>query len=489
MAEKRFDKQRATVVGLAREGTALARFLAERGATVTVNDQKNHQALKPQLAALEGLPIRYRLGGHPEAIFDADIIFLSPGVPFDSPLAEEARRRGIPLSNETRLFTRLCPAPVIGITGSSGKTTTTALVGEMLKKSHPGQVWVGGNIGYPLISHLDEIRPQDRVVIELSSFQLELFGHWETSGNDSGPLFDPAGWSPPVAAILNITPNHLDRHRTIKAYTAAKRAIIAYQKAQDVAVLGFDNAITQALAYDCPGRAVFFGTSARQMAPQEAWGAFLEEKKGNKKVMVRLDGQVYPVCPTGALRLRGRHNIENVLAACAIASAAGASLQAIQKTATTFEGLPHRLELIRERGGVRYYNDSIATSPERAIAALRSFDEPIVLLAGGRDKHLPWDDWARLAHQKARHVILFGEAAPIIRQTMKAVTGRCKIHLAASMEAAAGLAASLAQPGDVVLLSPGGTSFDAFQDFEERGERFKNIVKNLNNSTLNLDTR
>jgi len=479
MAEVRFDGRQVTVVGLAREGTALARFLTERGATVTVTDQKVRKALKSQLAVLEGLPIRTYLGGHPEAIFEAEVIFLSPGVPFDSPLAEEARRRGIPLSNETRLFTRLCPAPMVGITGSSGKTTTTALVGEMLKESYPGRVWVGGNIGQPLISHLDKIRPDDRVVIELSSFQLELFGPWETEVQGGGPMFDPAGWSPPVAAILKITPNHLDRHRTMEAYIAAKREIIAHQKPGDVAVLSFDNAVTRELAQNCPGRAVFFGMMPWQTAPPEGWGAFLTEQDGNETVMVRLGGKVQPVCQAGELRLRGRHNVENVLAACAIASSAGASLEALRRVATTFEGMPHRLELVREVDGTRYYNDSIATSPERAVAAMRSFDEPIVLLAGGRDKHLPWEDFVQVAQQKARHVIAFGEATPIIQRAMQAASGRCQVHLAATLEVATELAASLAQPGDVVLLSPGGTSFDAFKDFEERGERFRELVKRL----------
>lgn len=475
MSDVRFDRQRATVVGLAREGTALARFLVERGATVTATDRQSRKALKAQLAALEDLPIRLRLGGHPEEVLEADIIFLSPGVPFDSPLAGEARRRGIPLSNETRLFTRLCPAPVVGITGSSGKTTTTSLTGEMLKRSHPGRVWVGGNIGQPLIGHLDEIRAGDRVVMELSSFQLELFGPWEKPAKGSGPLFDPAGWSPPLAAILNVTPNHLDRHGTMEAYTAAKREIVAYQKSGDAAVLGFDNPVTRGLATDCPGRVVFFGTTGWQAGRLEDWGAFLD----GQAVTVRVGGEAHRVCHTGELRLRGPHNVENVLAACAIASVAGASLEAIRAAATTFEGLPHRLELVRELDGVRYYNDSIATSPERAIAAMQSFDEPILLLAGGRDKHLPWGDFARLAHRKARHVVIFGEATPIIQRAMQATPGPCQVHLAATLEVATELAAGLARPGDVVLLSPGGASFDAFRDFEERGERFRELVNKL----------
>ncbi|MFZ5918704.1 MAG: UDP-N-acetylmuramoyl-L-alanine--D-glutamate ligase [Chloroflexota bacterium] len=478
MIQIRFDGIRATVVGLAREGTALARFLAQRGASVTVTDQRERKALKTQIEALQELPITYRLGGHPEAVFYADIIFLSPGVPFDGPLAQEARRRGIPLSNETRLFSRLCPAPIVGITGSSGKTTTTALVGEMLQQAHPGRVWVGGNIGQPLIGHLDEMQPTDRVVMELSSFQLELFGPWQSATAGPGPMFSPQGWSPPVAAILNITPNHLDRHGTMAAYTTAKRHIVAYQSVKEAAILGFDNEITRRLAADCPGRVRFFGFCRQTEAP-EAWGAFLAEQGGQETILARLGGQLHPVCHTEELRLRGRHNVQNVLAACAIASTAGASLNAMQATAITFAGMPHRLELVRELHGVRFYNDSIATSPERAVAALRSFEEPIVLLAGGRDKHLPWEEFARLAHQKARHVILFGEAAPIIKRAMLAVPGPCQMHLAASMEVAVELAASMAQPGDVVLLSPGGTSFDAYEDFQARGERFRQVVKKL----------
>lgn len=480
MAEMRFDGQRITIVGLAREGTALARFLTERGATVTVTDQKTRQALKSQLDALAGLPIHYQLGGHPESIFEADIIFLSPGISFDSPLAEEARRKKIPLSSETRLFTRLCTAPIVGITGSSGKSTTTTLVGEMLKGSHSGRVWVGGNIGQPLIGSLDKIRPDDLVIMELSSFQLELFAPWEAAKNNRGPLFDPAGYSPPVAAILNITPNHLDRHHTMETYTAIKREIIAHQKPKDVAVLGYDNPTTRQLASDCPGRVIFFGTTARQTVALGTRGAFLEEERGYETIMVRLGGQVHSVCRTDKLGLRGRHNVENVLAACAIASTAGASLKAIRSAATSFKGMPHRLELVRELDEVGYYNDSIATSPERSMAALQSFVEPIVLLAGGRDKHLPWENWARLAQQKARHVIIFGEASPIIQRAMqRAIPGHSQIHLAATMEVATELAASLARPGDIVLLSPGGTSFDAFHDFEERGERFREIVMRL----------
>jgi UDP-N-acetylmuramoylalanine--D-glutamate ligase len=248
-----FRDVHALVVGLAREGTALTRFLVERGAQVVVTDAKPAEALGDSLGALKGLPVTYSLGGHPlELLNGVNVVFVSPGVPLEISLLEAARQRGLPLSSETRLFTRFCPAPVVGITGSSGKTTTTALVGEMLKAAGY-KTWVGGNIGQPLISRLAEIAPGDVVIMELSSFQLEFFrpvmGDWaeERIGRLLGQLLDPLGWSPPFAALLNVTPNHLDRHPTMAAYTAAKTQILAYQRQGDVAVLNLDDRVTRAL--------------------------------------------------------------------------------------------------------------------------------------------------------------------------------------------------------------------------------------------------
>jgi len=240
-----FGGDQALIVGLGREGTALARFLAEHGARVTVTDSKPAEMLADSLAALAGLPVALALGGHPLELLDAaGIVFVSPGVPLEIQLLEEARRRGIPLSSETRLFTRICPAPVIGITWSRGKTTTTALVGKMLEAGGR-RTWVGGNIGRPLIGQVGEIAPTDAVVMELSSFQLEFFGAWPGTIRQGSVLFDPKGWSPPIAAILNITPNHLDRHPTMEAYIAAKAHILAEQEPGDVAVLNLDDDVTR----------------------------------------------------------------------------------------------------------------------------------------------------------------------------------------------------------------------------------------------------
>jgi UDP-N-acetylmuramoylalanine--D-glutamate ligase len=430
---------------------------------VTVSDLKGADALAANIETLKGLPILFVLGGHPPAILDADVIFVSPGVPQEAPILQQARQRGVPLSSETRLFFERCTAPIIGITGSSGKTTTTALVDEMLKTD--GQTtFVGGNIGQPLIEQVDSIPPTAWVVLELSSFQLELMNQ-----------------SPQIAAILNITPNHLDRHPTMEHYIAAKKNIVLHQSRSDTAVLGFDDTMTRQLARDCPGRVLFF--SQKDEVEQ---GTF---RRGDW-LMLRLGGTEQEICPLSMIRLRGRHNIDNVLAACVIAGAAGAAgakPEAMSKAIAGFTGVEHRLEWVRERHGVKYFNDSIATSPERAIAALRSFTEPIVLLAGGREKHLPMGEFARLVNERVTHLVLFGEAAELIENAVR-TAGACPergegskpvIHRAATFEEAVTTAAQVAQPGDVVLLAPACASFDMFIDFAHRGRRFKELVNQL----------
>ncbi|MBN1656751.1 MAG: UDP-N-acetylmuramoyl-L-alanine--D-glutamate ligase [Anaerolineae bacterium] len=484
-------KLRFLVVGLGREGTAVARFLAERGAAVTVTDTRPAEALRENIAQIvnSGVSLALGQGEHPTALLDeTDILVVSPGVPLDVPFLVEARRRNLPLSSETRLFVRTCPAPIIGITGSSGKTTTTTLVGEMLQAAGH-RTWVGGNIGRPLITHIAEIAPTDRVVVELSSFQLDLLGDWPGTYRHP-PSHDtwahPDGWSPHIAAILNIRPNHLDRHGTLAAYTAAKRNIVAYQQPGDVAVLNLDDPTVRDI-----GRQLHHDVAWFSLEQPVASGAFLRPRGGRHGDELVLchgaatsDPRETVICERGDVLLLGEHNLANVLAACVIASQAGVAVDSMREVITTFRGVEHRLELVRERGGVRWYNDSIATAPERTVAALRSFDTPIVLLAGGRDKHLPWGEMASLAQQKARHVILFGEAAPTIERALEAIPPggpglRAEVHMAGSLERAVTLAAQLALPGDVVLLSPGGTSFDAYADFCDRGEHFCRLVEAL----------
>lgn len=452
---------RALVIGAARQGLALSRYLASRGARVILNDQRSDDQLQSEKAALEGLEIKWRTGGHPlELLNGVDVVFVSGGVPLELPLLAEAARRGIPLSNDSQLFLEQVACPVIGITGSAGKTTTTALVGRMAQAAvqPPNKAWVGGNIGNPLIEFLDEIKPDDRVVLELSSFQLELMNV-----------------SPHVAAVLNITPNHLDRHKTMEAYVAAKAHIIDFQQSGDIAILNREDNRSWGLRSRLKGNLVTFGL---ERPSPELDGTFLDEGQ----LWWQLDGEQVVLLPVSEILLRGEHNRLNVLAACAIAMAAGFSPDTIREGVRGFRGVAHRLEHVRTWRGVEWYNDSIATAPERVRAALRAFSEPIVLLLGGRDKHLPWDELAADIRQRVDHVVIFGEAAEKIQQAIGTVSlderpftiTRCQ-----RLEEAIQAAADVAEAGDVVLLSPGCTSFDAFKDFEERGEVYRLWVNKL----------
>lgn len=450
--------QRILIIGAARQGTALARYLAARGAQVVLTDSRTADQLQTVRADLADLPLEWALGGHPLTLLnDTDLVCPSGGVPLTLPLIVEAQKRGIPLSNDSQIFLEAAPCQVIGITGSSGKTTTTTLVGRMAASVPAAKVWVGGNIGHPLIADIDQMRAADLVVMELSSFQLEIMTQ-----------------SPQMAAVLNITPNHLDRHGTLAAYTAAKARILDFQTAADTAILGWDDPAAQHLAASVKGKWISFGFSR---PPQGQAGCFLD-----KGQIMLWDGKTtQALFPQELIRLRGKHNISNVLAACAIAYAAGLSIEAMLAGVAGFTGVPHRLEFVRSWGGADWYNDSIASAPERTVAAIRAFATPLVLLLGGRDKNLPWDDLADLVHQRVDHVILFGEAADLIQQAIGS-PARSRPHSVAVCEnlaQAVQVAAEVVEPGDVVLLSPGGTSFDAFRDFAERGEQFRLWVNEL----------
>lgn len=453
-----WEGKRITILGGARQGQAAARWLTRHGAHVCVNDRRSQEQMSSVLVNFADLPIRWVLGSHPLDLLDTtDILCLSGGIPLENPIVVEALRRGIPLTNDTQVFLEAVPCRTIGISGSAGKTTTTALVGQMAKNAYSKGVYVGGNIGDPLLNHLDGMQSGDLAILEISSFQLEQMTI-----------------SPNIAALLNITPNHLDRHGTMEAYTAAKARLLAFQGGSDIAVLCREDAGSWGLKPFVKGRTVSFGF--QKLSPQFD-GTFLD----GEVICQQDQGEITPLLNCKEIQLRGRHNVMNVLAACAIGYAAGLSTQAMSQAVRNFQGVAHRLEFVRERGGVKWYNDSIATTPERTIAAIRSFDEPIILLLGGRDKNLPWQDLATLVHARVREVILFGEAADKIAAALEQVPGspakpvrRCE-----KLEQAVDLAAQVTQPGDVVLLSPGGTSFDQFADFEERGEAFRKWVWEL----------
>jgi len=457
-----WNGQRVLIIGAARQGQALARYLGRHGAQVILNDRRGTDELHAAQSALADLPVRWAAGGHPlELLDEVDLVCLSGGVPLTLPLVVEAVRRGMPLSNDTQIFLQAAPCPTVGITGSAGKTTTTSLVGRMAEQAwqgRAGKAWIGGNIGDPLLNYLDEMGPNDLAVLEISSFQLE-----QTTV------------SPNVAAVLNITPNHLDRHGTMEAYTAAKARILDFQGAGDSAVLGFDDPGAWGLRGRVRGRLVAFGMARAAEGPDGAW-------MQDNRLMLREQGRDIPLADQGIIHLRGEHNRQNVLAACAIARAAGIPVEVLQAAIESFHGVPHRLEFVREWQGAAWYNDSIATAPERTMAAVRAFDETLVLLLGGRDKDLPWGDLATLVRERVDHVVLFGEAAGKIAEALgDPVPGRRPFTIARceGLRAAVQAAAQVVQPGDVVLLSPGGTSFDEFRDFEERGEAYRSWLQEL----------
>jgi len=446
------------IIGAARQGIALARYLAGQGAQIVLNDQRSAETLASVREKLSDLPIEWVLGSHPISVLDhVDLVCPSGGVPLTLPIIVDAQKREIPLSNDSQIFLDAAPCNVIGITGSAGKTTTTSLVGRMAQSADQ-QVWVGGNIGNPLISDIDNIATGDLAVMELSSFQLDIMTR-----------------SPKIAVLLNITPNHLDRHGTMDAYTAAKTRILEFQQPNDVAVLGRDEPGAWALAESVQGDCITFGV---KRPPQGHVGTFLHDEW-----IALWDGNTsQDLFPISSISLRGKHNLLNALAASAIAYAAEIKPDAIQAGVEGFDGIAHRLEFVRSWGGAAWFNDSVATAPERAMAAIRSFEEPLVLLAGGRDKDLPWEAFAALVSKRVDHLIIFGEAAEKVYQAVDAVqTGQrpSSVHRCPDLQTAVAAAAQVVEPGYVVLLSPGGTSFDQFQDFAERGEWYRKWVMQL----------
>ncbi|MCU0512228.1 MAG: UDP-N-acetylmuramoyl-L-alanine--D-glutamate ligase [Anaerolineae bacterium] len=462
------NNKQVVVIGFGRQGQALARWLPGQGAKVIITDKRSRAELGINPADYPG--VKFVLGDHPVSLLnDADLLCVSGGVPLQLPLVQLALAKRLPVTNDAQLFLERCPAPVIGITGSAGKTTTTTLTGAMLRAGGY-TTWVGGNTGDVLLDVLPQIKAEDAVVMELSSFQLELMTA-----------------SPQVGGVLNITPNHIDRHGTMAAYIAAKANIIRYQTASDIAVLCEDDAASRSLEPLVMGELVWF--SARTLV---ASGAFLA---GDRVVLggaASYDHVPHILLEKAAIPLRGDHNVLNVLAACALAGSLGLATdrpgilpEVLADTIRHFKPVAHRLEQVRVVNGVQYINDSIATAPERLMAALRSFSEPLVVLIGGADKDLPWDEAAALALQKARHIIVFGKDGE--KQVSSKVLPLLRLRGARedvlsrvpTLAEAVQRAAAVAQPGDVVLLSPGGTSYDAYPDFAARGEHFRQLVSQL----------
>ena len=446
-----FRGLRVAVVGFGIEGRDAARFLQqESAAEIHIVDQRPAVDLAVELAAL-GVTAQLRSSDDRCLIERVDAMIASQGIPPDLPLIRAAADRRVPVYGPLGIFLDRCPAPVIGISGSAGKTTTTSLVGNVLH-ADGREPLVGGNIGEGLLQRLPDLQCNSTVVAEISHTQLLR-----------------AARSPQSAALLNVTPNHLDQF-SWSEYVELKRRLLCRQRAGDTAVLPWDEPTAAAMAADTPANLIRFGIDGAP--PPDGDAAWLE----NGQLRLRTDGRARSLLPATQLRIPGEHNIRNALAAIALCSALGVADAAIAEALREFAGVPHRLEPVGEIEGVRYINDSIATAPERTLAGIRAVDPPIVLLLGGRDKNLPLDKLIAELPRRIRAIVCFGELAPGWREQLRRAGFACGDPVDDLSEAVE-IARSRAQPGDTVLLSPGGTSFDAYPNFQARGDHFRALVE------------
>ncbi len=442
--------RRYTVMGLARTGEAAARFLANRGARVTVTDQRSEEDLAPVLSTLPA-DVSKALGGHPERLFDeADGVVVSPGVSREHPLLARAAAAGVPVWSEIELAFRFCKSPVIAVTGTNGKTTTAHLIHTVLEAAGLRAPAVG-NIGEPFIAALPEKDPPDFMVVEVSSFQLEWI---ET-------------FRPFVAVITNITPDHLDRHQDLAEYIGWKKRVFAFQEGEDFVVLNEDDEMVRSFA---GGARAAVRTFSRRTLTSD--GACLD----GGDLVLRTEGSSVPVLPSVDFPLHGVHNVENALAAIAATAVCGAPAKAMGPALRGVLPIEHRLTLVRERAGVRWYNDSKGTNVGAAVRSIESFEVPIVLIAGGRDKYSDLTPLRPLVRDRVKTLILIGEARTRFRS---AFAGLTECMEAGSMAEAVQAADRSSQSCDVVLLSPACASFDMFDDYEDRGRRFAEEVEKL----------
>ena len=440
------------VIGIGVSNTPLLRLLLREGIAVTACDRSDRAKLGALAEELEAAGAVLRLGDGYLQDLDQDVIFRTPGLRPDVPELEAARARGSVITSEMEVFFQVCPCPIIAVTGSDGKTTTTTIIAELLRAAGH-TVHVGGNIGHPLLAESDTIRPTDWAVLELSSFQLMTMTR-----------------SPHIAVLTNLAPNHLDVHKSMEEYVWAKENIFRHQQPGDIAVFNQDNDITRQQALRAVGAVRLF---SRRSEPEE--GVFLR----GEDILCRHNGQERRIMTTADIRLPGVHNVENYMAA--IAAVEGLVPDGIIRDfARTFNGVEHRIELVRTYHGVRYYNDSIASSPSRTIAGLRSFPEQVILIAGGYDKHIPFEVLGPEIVEHVKLLVLCGATAGKIRAAVEQAPGyrpgHPEILEVTPFQRAVEAARDRAQPGDVVTLSPACAAFDQFKNFMERGKTFKAIV-------------
>ncbi len=437
------------VIGIGISNLPLIDFLLSHGAAVCARDKKTAEQLGDNYSALISKGVRVVCGeGYLDGI-DDDIIFKSPGIRYDIPALAECAARGAEITSEMELFCSLCPCKIIAVTGSDGKTTTTTLISLILKKQKEldgtdGRVWVGGNIGTPLLSFVEQMTAKDIVVLELSSFQLHRME-----------------FAPDVAVITNISPNHLNWHTDMDEYIESKTHVFVYQTASEKVVLNAKCATTSSLAPMAESKVLFFNSES---------GVYCKDDQifcGGEKWLNASD-----------IRIPGQHNVENYMAAIG-ALCDLVSPEAVQSVAKEFGGVQHRIEFVRELNGVKYYNSSIDSSPTRTIAALRSFDQKLVVIMGGYDKNIPYEPLTDHIFEHIKILILTGQTADKIYELVKADGREIQIYREAEFKGAVERARDCAQSGDIVLLSPAAASFDMFENFEKRGEAFKDIVNNF----------
>lgn len=455
---------RVTVMGLARSGVAACRLLQEIGARVTVSDRKEPSELQSVLGGIDRGVVRVTVGANYESsLEEADLVVISPGVPYRMESLERVRRRGVKVISELELASRFLAAPMLAVTGTNGKSTTVTLVGKILAEQGK-RVFVGGNLGTALSDAAwtavkakkeGRVDPFDYVVVEVSSFQLETVDRFH----------------PWIAGILNVTVDHQDRYDSLTDYLAAKARIFENQTPEDYALFNLDDHRVSALAGQVRSQRVGFTRTGGLSSGVDS-GTFLD----GETIVTTVSGSPQVVCRTSEIRMLGAHNVENVMAASTYAALCGCSPEVIRKTVTVFPGLEHALEFVRERRGVRFVNDSKGTNVDATLKALQGISHPIWLIAGGRDKGGDFSRLTDAVRRRVKHAILIGESAPLLRRAWHGAAGMSD---AGSLREAVEYAAREASPGEVVLLSPACASFDMFRDYQDRGHQFKDAVLSL----------
>ncbi|HEY9061776.1 MAG TPA: UDP-N-acetylmuramoyl-L-alanine--D-glutamate ligase [Pseudobacteroides sp.] len=450
--------KKIAVLGIGVSNVPLIKYLSSIGVDITAFDKADEQKLGSIVKELDALGVKFSLGeNYLESLKGFDIVFRTPGMRFDLPELLAAKEEGAEITSEMEVFFELCPATIYAVTGSDGKTTTTTLIHKFLTEQGY-RCWLGGNIGNPLLDRIEEIEENHKVVLELSSFQLHTMKR-----------------SPNIAVITNISPNHLDVHKSMEEYVEAKKNILNFQDSTDKLIINFDNEITKSLSSEAKGEVVYFSR-----VNELDNGALMKDDN----LVYRKNGIDTIIVSAHEIVIPGVHNVENYLAAIA-AVIDDVKPSVMKRVATTFKGVEHRIELVREIEGVKFYNDSIASSPTRTIAGLNSFKQKVILIAGGYDKKIPYDCLGEIIADKVKGLVLIGQTGKKIDKALKDEIERTgkgsdiPVVYCETLEDAVNSASKQAKTGDIVILSPASASFDMFKNFAERGEMFKEIVNGL----------